>query len=305
MATQVVARIDPITREILFETPGASAVELDGGLWTLIFKMPEWFGQEYLKPLSASDYAITVNYSQNDPMLYSDGYTDQIVDVEWVEDPNWERSPVGHVNPGYVQFYWTPPAEATLNPGWLFFNIRIRDRTTNGIWSTKTKKVRVNPIVTGGGESSLTPTQKSKVDELLDQIEGKTTPVLYGTAMNLTPLQKTQARDNIDSEQSVYRVRYSVEYGRFIEGSYDLIHAAVVSGKLVQCAIECGLSVFYAWLTRYGEDDLGSGSVYYYSFDYITYQMANQLDLWYGSLHVWEDNTTSYDEGSITHAAAQ
>lgn len=174
MVNQVSAIINPVTREILFEQSGVSAVELDGGLWTMVFKMPEWFGQNYVMPFSPSNYQVTVNYSQNNPELYNDGYTDHIQTIEWVEDPSWPREEgAGHLVPGYYKMLWTPPAEATSNQGWLYFNIRIKDtyHENGGTWSTKTKKVRVNSIVSGGNNPDLTPTQSDKITELLAQTE--------------------------------------------------------------------------------------------------------------------------------------
>lgn len=187
MATQVSAVINPITREILFEQSGVSSVELDGGIWTVVFKMPQYFGQKGSLPLTNTNYEVTVNYSQNNPLLNDDGYTDHIDTIETVEDASWE-------NGKYVQFEWTPPAEASLKNGWLYFNIRIRDRQTNGIWATKAKKIRVNPVVIGGSSSSLTPAQSDKIDELLDSY-----PVAYGRQQNLSAEEKYRARTNISA----------------------------------------------------------------------------------------------------------
>ena len=174
MVNQVSAIINPVTREILFEQSGVSAVELDGGLWTMVFKMPEWFGQKYVMPFNPSRYQVTVNYSQNNPELYNDGYTDYIQTIEWVEDPSWPREEgAGHLVPGYYKMLWTPPVEATSNQGWLYFNIRIKDtyHENGGVWSTKTKKVRVNSMVSGGNNPDLTPTQSDKITELLSKTE--------------------------------------------------------------------------------------------------------------------------------------
>lgn len=185
MATRVTAAINHVTREVLFEQSGVSSVELDGGLWTIVFKMSQYFGQKGSLPLTNTNYAVTINYSQNNPLLNDDGYTDYIDTIEVIEDASWEDGK-------YAQFEWTLPAEASLKNGWLYFNVRIRDRQTNGIWSTKTKKIRVNPVVTGGSSSSLTPTQSDKIDELLDAY-----PVAYGKEQSLSAKEKYRARTNI------------------------------------------------------------------------------------------------------------
>lgn len=187
MLTQVSAIINPITREIEFEQSNVSSVELDGGLWTIVFKIPIWFGQNRNAELDNTNYAVTVNYSQNNPILNDDGFTDHIDNLTFVEDGSW---PYG----GYVRFTWVPPLEASQNKGWLYFNVRIRDRQTNGIWSTKTKKIRVNPVVIGGSSSSLTPAQSDKIDELLDSY-----PVAYGRQQNLSAEEKYRARTNISA----------------------------------------------------------------------------------------------------------
>ena len=185
MLTQVSAIINPITREIEFEQSNVSSVELDGGLWTMVFKIPIWFGQNRNAELDNTNYAVTVNYSQNNPILNDDGFTDYIDNLTFVEDGSW---PYG----GYIRFTWVPPLEASQNKGWLYFNVRIRDRQTNGVWSTKTKKIRVNPVVIGGSSSSLTPTQSDKIDEMLDAY-----PVAYGKEQSLSAKEKYRARTNI------------------------------------------------------------------------------------------------------------
>lgn len=166
MSNYVSAIIDPVTRDILFERSNVSSVELDGGLWTIKFKMVENFGQNSRSSLSATAYTITVNYSQNNPELYEDGYTDYIYAV----DPTDEVDGLGNK---YVSFLWTPPREAYAKQGWLYFNVRIRNKSSGGVMSTKTKKLRVSPVVVGGDNPSLTPSQSTKIDELLDEVAAK------------------------------------------------------------------------------------------------------------------------------------
>lgn len=164
MTNQITAIIDVITREIRFNELGVSSVELDGGIWHIKFKMAEKFGQSSEKEFTPTNYSIVINYSQNDPALYSDGYTDPINSFEVVEDASWDDGK-------YIAFDWIPPAEASQKSGWLYFNVTITDQDNHGVWSTKTKKVRVHPRVTGGSDSSLTPSQSSKIDSLLQKLD--------------------------------------------------------------------------------------------------------------------------------------
>lgn len=157
MANQIIAFIDTVTREIIFERSGVASVELDGGLWTIKFKMDAVFGQDPSDPFDHHIHVIQVHYSQNDPSNYDDGYVDS---VSVVYDDHET-----------VEFVWTPPLEATEKQGWLYFNIRVRNTDDGSTWSTKVKKIRVNPTVKGNSDSILTPTQSDKITELLARTE--------------------------------------------------------------------------------------------------------------------------------------
>lgn len=171
------AVIDPVTREILFDRSNGSVVELDGNLLTIEFKMPKIFGQfdPDSKPFGSDDYAVDVNYTQEDPKYDPDsGYTASIDDEAFFEEETDD----------YVHFTWTPSSFATLKDGWLWFSIRVYDHNGNS-WATKAKKIRVWPNVAGAAHD--------RTDEDKDRARFA---VLY-LPQDLNPSEKAQARSNI------------------------------------------------------------------------------------------------------------
>lgn len=175
------AVVDPVSREIFFEQPNGSLVELDGSVWTVEFKMPKNFSQRdsESKPFGPDDYTVEVNYTQKEPMLLTDSdesYTTEIGASDFSE--------VEGDDMGYVHFKWTPPSQAALSDGWLWFSIRVYDGDGH-TWSTKAKKIRVWPAIQG----TLMPTPGDSTDT-------RRFAILY-TEQNLTESQKSIARTNI------------------------------------------------------------------------------------------------------------
>lgn len=174
------ASISPITREIMFYTQDASAVEFDGSIATIEFKMPRAFGQSdsASKPFHPDNYSVSIKYSQTDPRFRESGdlaYSDNIQSSAYTHLS-------GDAN-DCVHFIWTPPAIATANEGWMWFAVCVTDSSGHQ-WSTKAKKVRVWPAVNGEFVPPSDPSSDLQY------------AVLY-VAQTLTDAQKAQARSNL------------------------------------------------------------------------------------------------------------
>lgn len=91
-------------------------------------------------------------------------------------------------------------------------------------------------------------------------------------------------------------LQYDANADTLTGGTFSDIVQARQNGQRVSVEISCGYSTFFADLTRHSNQD----QIEYFSFDFVTMQLLDaSIELWWGSLRLYEDNTRAYREGTI------
>lgn len=131
------ASVDAITHEINFMDVGPGFVELDGNIPIILFHIPKQLGTR--DPLDLSGEVV---YGWSDDSADT-SYTSLLAYVSETEDS--------------LLYRWTIPYAFFKETRWAYFAVRfvqVNSRATiTGTWTTKLKKVYVNPTLTGGKEA--------------------------------------------------------------------------------------------------------------------------------------------------------
>lgn len=146
------ASVDVISREIRFMSVNPGFVEFDGSFQVMLFHIPK-----LISGVNVSSQSVEVVYGFN-PDDPDESYRTVTTLVDSDDD--------------YYIFQWTIPFAFFTEKRWAYFQVRIRatsGTTVTSQWSTKLKKVYVNPSLTGG-EEEYTQAQEDAISALNSRV---------------------------------------------------------------------------------------------------------------------------------------